>query len=167
MDIISLDAAEAMTGISRRTLWRRVADGGLASGHKDARGRTTVALAGVLAAICEHTGVDLAGDDLLALQQADAGDAQAQADVGALLYTSAVAAGACAGARSAALYWLRQAAGHDQADAMHWLGTAAAELHTEQGDSEALMWIARAASQGQAIACQQVQALLADICSTR
>ena len=161
MDIISLDAAEAMTGISRRTLWRRVADGALASGEKDARGRTTVALGGgVLTAIREHTGVDLGAEDLHALLQADAGDADAQADVGALLYTAAAAPAGHPGARAAALYWLRQAADQNHADAMHWLGTAAAALCTEQGNAEAMMWIAKAAAHSHAIAQQQLDALL-------
>ena len=41
MNTLSLDAAEALTGISRRTLWRRVAEGAFVSGDKDARIFTT------------------------------------------------------------------------------------------------------------------------------
>ncbi len=48
MNSISLDAVAALTGIGRSTLWRKVADGALAKGEKDARGRATLALADVL-----------------------------------------------------------------------------------------------------------------------
>ena len=48
MDMISLDAAVAITGISRSTLWRRVTDGRIGKGGKDARSRALLVLADVL-----------------------------------------------------------------------------------------------------------------------
>lgn len=39
MNTLSPDAAVAMTGISRRTLWRRMVDGSIPAGEKDGRGR--------------------------------------------------------------------------------------------------------------------------------
>ena len=152
MDTISLDAAEAVTGISRRTLWRRVAEGAFASGDKDARGRTTLALDGVLGLVQDNTGVIFSADDVHVLQQADAGAAEAQADMGAMLYV--------AGARQPALYWLQAAAGQGSADAMQWLGTAHAASATEQDNPMAVMWIAKAAALGHPIAKQQVEGLL-------
>ena len=112
MDMISLDAAVAITGISRSTLWRRVTDGRIGKGGKDARGRALLVLADVL----PLTEVPLGKDDLPVLLQADAGAAEAQADMGALFYV--------AGAEKAALYWLNEAAAQGHADAMQWLGIA-------------------------------------------
>ena len=117
MNTLSLDAAVALTGISRSTLWRRVTDGALAKGDKDARGRATLALADVLELLRDAGLADALGtDDLPVLLRADAGDAEAQADVGALLYL--------AGAERAALYWLNEAALQGSAEAIQWLGTA-------------------------------------------
>ena len=112
MDMISLDAAVAITGISRSTLWRRVTDGRIGKGGKDARGRALLVLADVLP-LAE---VPLGAGDLPVLLQADAGAAEAQADMGALFYV--------AGAEKAALYWLNEAAAQGHADAMQWLGIA-------------------------------------------
>ena len=155
MDMISLDAAVAITGISRSTLWRRVTDGRIGKGGKDARGRALLVLADVLP-LAE---VPLGAGDLPVLLQADAGAAEAQADMGALFYV--------AGAEKAALYWLNEAAAQGHADAMQWLGIAhyaasggGRSLHTqEQEDNLALMWIARAAALGHPVARQQMAGL--------
>ena len=151
MDMISLDAAVAITGISRSTLWRRVTDGRIGKGGKDARGRALLVLADVLP-LAE---VPLSAGDLPVLLQADAGAADAQADMGALFYV--------AGAEKAALSWLNEAAAQGHADAMQWLGIAhyaGGGLHTqEQKDNLALMWIARAAALGHPVARQQMARL--------
>ena len=86
MNSISLDAVAAITGIGRSTLWRRVADGQLAKGEKDARGRATLLLGDALGLIREGAPIDWSKEDVDMLLQADAGDAAAQADIGALLY---------------------------------------------------------------------------------
>ncbi|MFD2377399.1 hypothetical protein ACFSTJ_07970 [Ottowia pentelensis] len=99
MNSISLDAVAALTGIGRSTLWRKLADGALAKGEKDARGRATVALADVLGLIGEGTRVAFSDADLAVLLQADAGDAQAQADIGALLQVHGGAKPRCTGCR--------------------------------------------------------------------
>ena len=155
MNSISLDAVAALTGIGRSTLWRKLADGALAKGEKDARGRATLALSDVLGLICDSTGVPFNDDDVAVLLQADAGDAEAQADIGALLYVHAPGGG-----REAALYWLRAAAEQGSAEAMQWLGTAHAAKGTEQGDQLAVMWIAKAAALGHPIARRQLDGLL-------
>lgn len=155
---ISLDAAEALTGVSRRTLWRRVADGTLISGAKDARGRTTLLLAGLLPLMQEHLGRALERPTLHQLLLADGGNVRAQTDLGALLY--GMQGERAAATRQAALYWLQQAAAQEDADAMHWLGLSCASMGTEQGDREALMWMTRAATLGHVIAQGQVAALM-------
>ena len=159
MQSISLDAAEAMTGISRRTLWRRVADGELTSTGKDARNRAVLALEGLQGWMQGHTGLVFGAQDLHRLCQADAGDAQAQVDLGAWLYTSPRAVPRVENSQPA-LYWLHLAAEQNHGDAMHWLATVAANTGTQQGHYESLMWLAKAAMQGHPIATAQLQALL-------
>lgn len=117
MHTLSLDAAVVLTGISRSTLWRRVTDGSLSKGDKDVRGRATLVLDEVLALMPQGSPV-LTADDVAVLLRADAGDAEAQADIGALFYV--------AGAGRVALHWLHEAAEQGSAEAMQWLGTACA-----------------------------------------
>ena len=159
MQSISLDAAEAMTGISRRTLWRRVADGELTSTGKDARNRAVLALEGLQGWMQGHTGLVFSAQDLHRLCQADAGDAQAQVDLGAWLYTIPRAVPRVENSQPA-LYWLHLAAEQNHGDAMHWLATVAANTGTQQCHYESLMWLAKAAMQGHPIATAQLQALL-------
>ena len=147
MNTISLDSAVAITGVSRSTLIRRVRDGAITAGEKDASNRTTLALGDVLGLVS----VPLSREDLRVLLQADAGDATAQADMGALFYL--------ADADAAAMYWLHKAADQDNAEAMHWLGTVCAEADPPDAE-RAVMWIARAAALGHPIAQQQIDALL-------
>lgn len=154
MNSISLDAVAALTGMGRSTLWRKAADGVLAKGDKDARGRATLALSDVLGLIRDSTGVPFSDDDVAVLLQADAGDAEAQADIGALLYVHA------GGGREAALHWLRAAAEQGSAEAMQWLGTAHAAGGTERDEQLAVMWIAKAAALGHPIAKRQLEGLL-------
>lgn len=112
MDTLSLDASVAITGISRSTLWRRVTDGTIGRGDKDGRSRAMLALGDVLPLVDVH----LSAGDMALLLRADAGDANAQAEMGALFYV--------AGAHKAALYWLQEAAVQNNAEAMQWLATA-------------------------------------------
>ena len=151
MDTLSLDASVAVTGISRSTLLRRVTDGTIGRGGKDGRSRVMLALGDVLRLV----DVALGADDVAMLLRADAGDADAQADVGALFYV--------AGAHKAALYWLNEAAAQGSAEAMQWLGTAYAcggGGSTIQHDANlAIMWLAKAAALGHPIARQQMDRL--------
>lgn len=158
MNTLSLDAAVALTGISRSTLIRRVREGVITAGQKDADNRSTLVLSQVLSL----AGLSLGAEDRRLWLCADAGDALAQADLGALCYVR--------GHDTAALYWLHKAAEQNQADALQWLGVACAAgrgggdaSDTQRNESMALMWIARAAALGQSVARQQVQALLAGV----
>lgn len=152
MDTISLDASVAITGISRSTLWRRVTDGSIGRGDKDGRSRAALALDDVLALV----DTPLGADDIAMLLRADAGDAEAQADMGARFYV--------AGAHKAALYWLNEAAAQDSAEAMQWLGTAYAcggggGSVIPMDANLAIMWLAKAAALGHPIAQQQMERL--------
>jgi len=148
---LSLEATIAITGLSRSTLWRRMDGGLIGSGGKDARNRVLLRLDDVL----PLAGVALDEEDQAMLLRADAGDAEAQADMGALFYV--------AGADKAALYWLGEAAAQGSAEAMQWLATAHASgkmSQNGQDDHLAIMWLAKSASLGHTMARAQMAELL-------
>jgi uncharacterized protein len=154
LNLISLNAATALTQRSKRTLWRRLEDGTLARGPDDAQGRTMVDLHALLPFMV----APLNENDLRGIQTADAGDALAQTDAAVLFLQ--------AGRPLAALYWLELAAKQDQAEAMYWLG----RLHFDETLSASgvpqdfnvgMIWLAKAAAQRHCIATAQMQALRA------
>lgn len=164
LDWISLDAAVAISGISKSTLWRRVTEGSIGKAGKDARNRAMLAFADVLPLIDARK--PLSKEDVALLLSADAGSSEAQADAGAMFYV--------AGNTKAALYWLNEAADQNNADAMHWLSIAHAarsskgkapgqsispeqekEAHEREGNL-AVMWLARAAALGHPLAQRQM-----------
>ncbi|SHF60390.1 Sel1 repeat-containing protein [Lampropedia hyalina DSM 16112] len=153
---ISLDAVIAMSGRSRRTWWRRIEEGSISKLPADARGRTLLVFGEIRPAL----GMALTDEEVAMIARADAGDALAQAEAGAMFALRAQKMPG-AGSHCAAFYWLEQAAAQGSADAMHWLGMLYAAGRGESGDSQhlALMWIAQAAAQGHAIARQQVHSL--------
>lgn len=63
-----------------------------------------------------------------------------------------------------ALFFLSKAADQGDTDAMHWIGLLHANALGASAASsyevQALMWLSKAAAQGHAIACQQMQAML-------
>ena len=166
---ISLNTAAVLTGRSVRT-WQRRIEEGLVPRLGDERGRALVAWDAVRPALALR--LDEAEVELLV--RADQGDARAQAEVGALFALAALrdakaAAPSNLGGGSAmpALHFLTRAAEQGEADAMHWLGLLhAAGLPMAEGDKAddgkalALMWVAKAAAHGHAIAAQQLGALL-------
>lgn len=91
-------------------------------------------------------------DDLTRVVAADAGDPEAQNDV-AMLFLAA-------GRPKAAIYWLELSAEQGYADAMHHLGRCHLEgSGVPRDENLAIMWIAKAASNGHAIAREQLFAL--------
>lgn len=143
---ISIAASVAVTERSRRTWWRRIADGTVTRLADDARGRAMLSLAEVSPFIC----VPLDRADLEFLVRADAGDADAQNDIGQLFSN--------AGRPKIALYWLEQAAHQGHADAMQWLGRCyIAGEGVPKNRNIGLMWIAKAAAHGHVIAQAQIQ----------
>lgn len=163
---ISLNIAAILTGLSLRTWQRRIEEGQV---PRLGDGRALVPFDAVRPALA----ASLTDEDVQVLVRADAGDAAAQADIGAVFALDALQqARAGAGHRvtragislAAARHFLEQAAAEGQADAMHWVGTlCAAGLCDERGadgDALALMWTARAAAHGHAIAGRQLAALM-------
>ena len=147
--LLSLDAAMALTGLSKRTLWRRIAEGELrklnAEGNKQA---TALALDDVL----RLAGLALDAESCEQLQLADRGDATAQTEIGQYLLQRQHYA--------AAVYWLNRAATQGEADAMQCLGHChAAGQGLPHDEHLALMWIAKAAAAGHPIARRQIAGL--------
>ena len=145
MNLLSLDATVSMTNLSRRTWWRRLSDGLITRADDDSRGRAMLYWIDVEPRIV----VPLSEEDHTVLSKADAGNVDCQNDVGQLL----------AGVKhyDGALYWLRQAAEQDHPDAMQYLGRMyAAGEGVGRDEYLSLMWIAKAAAFGHAIAVEQI-----------
>jgi len=146
-EAISMEAAVALTGLSKRTLWRRLAEG-LLQKLPAAAAVTRLELDGVLAL----AGLELGAEERALLCQADAGDAAAQAEIGLCCFR--------AGRPAAAVYWFNLAAAQNHADAMQCLGQCyAAGTGVARDDNLALMWIAKAAAHGHRIAQRQMAGL--------
>jgi TPR repeat protein len=148
MEGISLEAAIAVTERSRRTWWRRIAEGEVTRVEDDARGRTLLAWDEVVAHLC----VPMAPEDLSQVLRADAGDAEAQNDVGQIFSN--------AGKPKSALYWFQLATQQGHPDAMQWLGRCylgGEGVHKDE--NLGVMWIANAAAHGHVIAQAQMNGL--------
>ena len=149
MGSISIDASIVITEKSRRTWWRRISEGAVRRVADDRRGRAMLSWDDVLSHIC----IPMTSEDFAFVLRADAGDAEAQNDIGQLF--------SIAGKYKAALYWLQQAAQQGHPDAMQWLGRC--YLRGEgvpKDDNLGIMWIAKAASHGHMIAKSQMHAML-------
>jgi TPR repeat protein len=148
METISLMAAVTLIGKSRRTLWRRLADGSLPRAPDDSHGRTMLPLQSVAAESC----LPLAGADWKLVQAADAGSASAQNELGHRF----LAAAEFGGAR----YWFEQAAKRRHADSMQWLAWLSLAGRDGAPDEQAAMvWLSRAAAAGHVIAQEQMAGL--------
>lgn len=146
---ISFDTSLSMLDTSRRTLWRRVAEGDVRRAGEDARGRTLLDafdVAKLLRARLEESDIALLGS-------ADADDAKAQNEVGMAF--------AEAGDDALAVYWWRRAADLGDADSMQLLGQCyAAGTGVEKDPHLAVSWLGKAAAAGHVIAQDQMQGLI-------
>ncbi len=112
------------------------------------RGRAMLTLEDLIPLLC----VPVDPEDYELLIQADTGDADAQNDLAQLFLD--------ADRPDIALHWLQLAVEQEHPDAMHNLAT----LHIKgvgvpKDETMGLMWLAKAATCGHAIAAQQVAAL--------
>jgi uncharacterized protein len=148
MDAVSLQTSVVLTGKSRRTLWRRIEEEALRRDADNSRGRTLVDGAWVR----QQSLIPFGDEEWALVISADRGNADAQAELGVLFLE--------AGLEEGAVYWFEQAAAQEHPHALHWLahchiaGKGAPEDH-----SLGLMYLARAASVGQAIAIEQLAAI--------
>lgn len=152
MSSISLDAAIALTGLSKRTLWRRLSDGRIGRVGNDGRGRTMLDLDDLLS--LSNIKVDPLDYELFG--RADAGDPAASNDL-ALVFLEA-------NKPEIAFYWLQMAVNNKPStccvDAMHNLATLyIAGRGISKDENSGMMWLAKAAAHGHIIAKQQMAAL--------
>ncbi|MDR0233276.1 MAG: hypothetical protein LBI31_00450 [Zoogloeaceae bacterium] len=155
MSIISLETTIALTGLSRRTVWRRIAEGAFrkvelpeTGNAKTGAARTWLDMSGVL----RFADLELDATKTDLMERADHGDADAQLEAGQFFYEME--------RFEAAFYWFSLAANRNSADAMTMLGRCYAEgIGTKKEEELALMWIAKAAARGHPIAQKQMQGL--------
>ncbi|MCC6200245.1 MAG: sel1 repeat family protein [Moraxellaceae bacterium] len=147
--VISIDATSAITGLSRRTWWRRISTGEVTRVTDDDRGRAMLLWSEVEPRIC----VPIEPEDKEFILLADAGDAEAQDDIGQLFLMSEK--------YQAAIYWFEQAAQQNNADAMQWLGHCHINgKGVSKDENLGIMWIAKAAALGHVIAQGQMKGLI-------
>ncbi len=142
MPSICLNTAIAITGLSRRTLWRRIGDGRLSAlGAHEPGEKTRVRLDDVLPLSC----IPLEPEDQAVIVAADGGDAQAQCDLALIFLASNRPADA--------VPWFTLAAKQFHPDAMCYLGRAYLSGAGVARDAEAgLMWLSHAATKGHPLA---------------
>jgi TPR repeat protein len=148
---IALRTAGLLVGRSLKTLQRWCDDGKLPSRVVDLRGKRVTTVAGVLPFTA------LAPDDACLVVWADAGDTNAQNELGVALLAL--------GKYQLALGWFQAAARRGHADAMHWLSKYyfSGSMGVNEQRDIAMKWLAAAAAQGHAIAKAQMRALPARI----
>ena len=147
MTLINLNTASLLSGVSKRTLWRRIAAGSLSvSRSDDPQGRTLISLAD----IAQDIGIPLNGEVIAAIRNADAGLARDQLEL-ALTFLEV-------GQTERALPWLQIAAAHGDVDAMLTLGEIQLDGPVED-PTISLNWIRRAAIAGHPLALAIMEAL--------
>ncbi|MFI4938981.1 MAG: tetratricopeptide repeat protein [Burkholderiales bacterium] len=152
--MISIAAVITLTEWSERTLWRRISDGTLTRVDDIAvNDKAKIPLDAVKSYFC----VPIAAEDYPLIENADAGNAEAQTDLAIIFLFNAKP--------KSAIYWLKLAARQGCAEAMHWLGRCYADGNGLPKDENlGIMWIANAAAQGHAISQGQMQAMRDRFC---
>ena len=146
---LSLTTAIAITDISERTWWRRIAQGTIQRESTVAGKHTRLQLSDVL----PNISIPVNSRDIEFILLADTGNADAQNDVGQMF--------SIAGKAESAIYWFQQAANQGNPDAMQWLGQCHARGEGVSLDENlSVMWLAKAAALGHIIANSQMDAIL-------
>lgn len=138
MAYITLNTATSVSGLSKRTLWRRIADKQLRTQEGGEPGEhTRVAVGDVMTISRLH----LTPDDKDLIVRADQGEAEAQCELGLLFIAQ------CQPVEAAR--WLALAAGKLYPEAMYQLGRCYIEGSGVAADEKiGIEWIARAAGFG-------------------
>lgn len=143
---ISVEATIAITERSRSTWWRRIAKGEVTRMADDPGGRTMLLWSEVAPLVC----IPMGEEDIAMVLLADAGEASAQNDIGQYFSN--------AGKHDVAMYWIRKAVEQNHPDAMQWLGHChLSGAGVARDDYLGIMWIAKAAAHGHAIAMEQMK----------
>ncbi|MBK5965258.1 hypothetical protein CCR95_14460 [Thiocystis minor] len=142
--LLSIAATMTLTGWSERTVWRRFAGHIVKNGTSNRRSMIPFEV------IEPHLCLALAPEDLPALEQADAGDADSQHALALLFLSKDKPEGA--------IDWLEHAAKHDHADAMNLLGICSIEGNGRPKDETlGIAWIAKGAALGHVISQRQME----------
>lgn len=146
--MFNLTTVMALTGWSKRTLWRRVSDGtvvreDLSEGEKITKLRFN--------ALTQHLCIPISDEDFGLIDQADAGDPEAQTDLAVLFLANDEFKGA--------MFWLESAAKKDYSEAMHLIGMChLLGKGFSKNENLGVMWLAKAAAAGHVIAQEQMNA---------
>lgn len=148
--LVSLNMAASITGVSKRTLWRRIADGAVRAYAGGAGEKTLVDVAELRQAAC----IPLADEDVELLFAADNNRAEAQCELG-LMFLAAERT-------DDALVWLRQAADKYYGEAMYWVARLQLEGEGMEQDTDAARrGFERAADYGHVLARHALEGLAA------
>ena len=143
MELVSLATATILTGLSKRTLWRRISSGELRRG--DGGGKAMIDIASIADSFIVPAEVEL-------VLEADRDSPEACNDL-ALVFLEARR-------DTEAVHWLRRAAATDHPDAMHWLGRCYVEGRGVPKDVDlGTMWLAKSAAHGHAMSKAQMAAM--------
>lgn len=146
MKYMGFQTVLTLTNLSERTMRRRIADGSLETMQES--GRTLISVDSVKADFF----LSLKQEDIDLIEKAENNNADAQTDL-ALFFLEHDKA-------KSALYWLELAIKKEFPDAMHLLGYCYLRGEGVTKDySNALMWIAKAASIGHKLAIAQIAAM--------
>jgi TPR repeat protein len=146
MDVISLAAATTLTEWSERTFWRRFTEGSIERLIRN--GKAVIGFD----AIAGHLCIPLEEDDLVLLQQADAGDPRAQTDMALIFLAHKKPKGALA--------WLNLAVKQQDASAMYLLGRFYIDAHgSDRDENLGMMWLSKAACYGNGFATVALESI--------
>ncbi|NEX23098.1 sel1 repeat family protein [Thiorhodococcus mannitoliphagus] len=150
MPSICLNTAISITGLSRRTLWRRIGEGGVATlGTHGPGEETRLSLDDVL----PLSSLPLKQEDRSLILAADDGDAESQCCLALVFFTAHQPA--------EAVRWLTRAAKQLYPDAMCYLGRCYLSGEgIERDDDAGILWLSQAAAKGYPLAQQLMRFLL-------
>ncbi|EIC23221.1 tetratricopeptide repeat protein [Thiorhodovibrio frisius] len=148
MPAICLKTAAAVTGLTKRTLWRYIENGKLNTEKRESEVKTLVDFDSVLR-IAE---LEFPTDNYAMILDADAGTPAAECEFGLWLLENR--------RETLAVEWLQRAAHGGVADAMQWLSQLYARGQgVEQDEAQAVAWLKQAAAHGHLIAQGQMTGL--------
>jgi hypothetical protein len=149
LQIISFHAAITLTDMSESTFRRKIRAGLIKEKQKnDETGRSMIEID----SIRRYINAGLEREDWQLMEQADAGDADAQTDI-ALLFQDG-------GKHHSAVFWLNSAMKKGNCEAMHWMGRCYMEGRgVARNEDMGIMLIAKSAALGHAISQGQMAAI--------
>lgn len=148
LKFLSLAAAITLTEFSESTFRRRFLDGSISREILTGSGKSMI----YFESIRPYVKISLTEEDLITIENADAGDSNAQDEVGILFLENNKA--------KSAIYWFEAAAKNGNSDAMHWLARCYLSGNgTFKDENVGMMWLSKSAAGGHPISMAQMQAI--------